>query len=879
MVTPPFTGLPATDLTHGRLVYQKPVPELEILHPGDHVIATNSCSSYGIEKTSGSIVQAKKNSQLTVGATGDLYLKFGQFLLKGGPQGLAVRTRYTSFLLPEGAIALVDADAKAPTKIVMLDDTAGNGALVVAAGDTHILHKGERLIAEGISVPLVNSEDRASTAAAIAKATEKANELALGKNAIDQAPKGANQPNNGIAAVPSSGIPANVGVSGGPAGSPIAANQPGPAIAAANAVAPKVATAGGLPVPLDASGSPMGIVGPGGRVMGANDAPHHHPSHHYGYGGSYRPRRISMAKHGVSGRQVHHAGRAPMIAAVPHRLSHQIASHQPAKRYLAHGSTANHRRTLGGSAVAYGHRHHSHAGAYAVAHQSPSLHQSLVANVYLNSSNGDANDSTVANGQRAGIAAAGARVGQRPTARASAGTSVVAGNLGVAGANANSNRAAGFAASGVDVGKPGLALNSAIASAAANSGAPAVAQRFFKGDAGDDEAVATQTKHVKVKQVIAPHAVALTKAQTKHAHILAKLPATETKVIVTTSSVELSKLIATNPLVHCTIPGMKRKLEVPGGLKKNEGLAKRLNGAQSSLPRAKGKDLISMSMLPVEGDVHQTTNAGASDKVAKAPRKDKHHIARVPKPAQADQGSHLKEVVRPPQVARAPQRSHLKPVAFSATPANVAGAAKAQQQSSASSAGAQDASLVALSGNKFRLSNGPALFHPNTTSTVELPVGTVSAGAGSVVYLAIQDHVIHIIDLRDASSKSVTVDYAGHHFTMNPGFELCVLDVDADQAGDFIMSDGLARRDMRIFSFADGKYVVASDVSVGSALLGLPRLGDLHRSTAIADKALLASLIKMAACLSIVLDPTRGPYTAAANSTEQLTDSARVNTY
>ena len=143
-----MTVLPPTDTTRGRIVYQKIPPPRETLKPGDNVVATNACTAFTVEGLPQSYVQATGGSHFEVGDNFAIALSQGQLLLRGSGPGISVKTGLAQFIIPDGAIALIEGEPGHPTRFTLLSDPSNTGVLALADGNTYTVKAGEKLVAQ-----------------------------------------------------------------------------------------------------------------------------------------------------------------------------------------------------------------------------------------------------------------------------------------------------------------------------------------------------------------------------------------------------------------------------------------------------------------------------------------------------------------------------------------------------------------------------------------------------------------------------------------------------------------------------------------------------------------------------------------------------------
>jgi hypothetical protein len=718
----PFANLPPTDFTHGRNLWLKPQPELQTLKPGDKVITYNACIGYKIEGDEDSYVQSSRGAQFDV-ADGDVIdLHKGQILVRGGAEAVSVNTGIASSIVPAGAIALVEASGNAPTVITLLDDPSKIGTLVFFNGNSYMLRKGERLIAQG-PLPIV----------------------------------------------------------------------PQPGLAAGSGAA--IANAGGA-----------------------------HPA-----------RRTLASTHGRNG--------GPLVASLPQPHYHnghyaKVPNNQPVYQPAPKGVQNNQMPGV----VSYGFiRHHS----------------------------------TVNKPQ---VASAGNQAGQSGNSTDT--------NKDLATANLDADTQAQIKRL-VDIEQPHPGDLSGSGAQGGGAAAPG-------SGAGAGGGTAAPT--------------------------------------VATVSVPLGAVMASSNLVACASPKIRQQLGVGGwgggaggtepkkGQGGQEGLAEKYKGARTSLPQpVKRTAVVSSLPRPIVPAVFTSHTAVAptpqpmalsldavlpSFATAQPAAPTGRQLPSLPLAANyagrsaADisaiyqtvaryQGKALpvpqpqalsKTVADPQAIASAYKQdldasdrddSHLQAVAWQAPTDSLSGGAHTTE----------GGGLVRVSDGVYKLDRGGAYVSPAEAARVDIPGGSVFVGGHNTVYISVEKRITRVMDLHDSSAKSVRVVYNQHLLPLYPGAELNIVDADQVHAGDVIMSDGIGRREMRILSFEEGGFVVVDDFSITNALANVPRLKELYRSDAKEDRASVAAMLKMAAILSYMYDPVKGPFTAAAIAPTALAETLNMQVW
>lgn len=93
-------------------------------------------------------MQATGGSHFEVGDNYAIALSQGQLLLRGSGPGISVKTGLAQFIIPDGAIALVEGEPGHPTRFTLLSDPSNTGVLALADGNTYTVKAGEKLIAQ-----------------------------------------------------------------------------------------------------------------------------------------------------------------------------------------------------------------------------------------------------------------------------------------------------------------------------------------------------------------------------------------------------------------------------------------------------------------------------------------------------------------------------------------------------------------------------------------------------------------------------------------------------------------------------------------------------------------------------------------------------------
>lgn len=393
---------------------------------------------------------------------------------------------------------------------------------------------------------------------------------------------------------------------------------------------------------------------------------------------------------------------------------------------------------------------------------------------------------------------------------------------------------------------------------------------------------------------------------------------------VGTTSVPLERVIASSDLVQCSAPRIRHQLGVhgagSGGGPKNEGIAEKYKGARTSLPHpvqpvapVAWLPLPALPVMPVADNSTanpqpKSLNVQAENPMPQSPVASNDGWQLPALPLSANYGTRRGPDVSAIYAAVARYQSVPMPMPMPAPQtigasvpdaAEVAAAFKqaldtgmtdsshyqavawqAPAVSPATGFGTADGDgLVRVSNGVYKLDSGDAFITPAEASRVDVPGASVFIGGHNCVFISVERRITRIMDLNDTTAKSVRVVYKQHLLPLYPGSELSIVDADQQRAGDIIMSDGIGRREMRILAFEDSSFVVIDDFSLTNAISNIPRLSDLYRSQSKEDRAYVASILKMAAILSYMYDPVKGPFTAATIPARGLAETLNMQTW
>lgn len=165
--------------------------------------------------------------------------------------------------------------------------------------------------------------------------------------------------------------------------------------------------------------------------------------------------------------------------------------------------------------------------------------------------------------------------------------------------------------------------------------------------------------------------------------------------------------------------------------------------------------------------------------------------------------------------------------------------------------------------NHYRLAEGQVLVQSDSAVSVDTPHGTVLVQPGSAAVVSVDKDLVRVLDLSDKSANDVRLVVGKNSITLRPGQEVAVMSSGVRDVRKLITGDGIGRRRMRILPGGDKLNIVVNDFSVVDALGRHPMLKQLRASRDKRDRDTLSDIMKVAAALSMTLDRTRGPYSAA----------------
>src|SRR5262249_29149486 len=170
------------------------------------------------------------------------------------------------------------------------------------------------------------------------------------------------------------------------------------------------------------------------------------------------------------------------------------------------------------------------------------------------------------------------------------------------------------------------------------------------------------------------------------------------------------------------------------------------------------------------------------------------------------------------------------------------------------------AKLTQKAQNWYVLETGTALLESAKLTRIDTGLGSVIAETGAAVLICSEANLTRILNLSDRTSGDVKALFGQSIVDLQPGAEASLVHAARKDAADLVMSDGMARRKVRVIELSGNEFIVKAQVSLVLALSKHPLLAMIRRSTQKGDRALVAELLKTAAGVYMTADRTGGPY-------------------
>jgi hypothetical protein len=157
------------------------------------------------------------------------------------------------------------------------------------------------------------------------------------------------------------------------------------------------------------------------------------------------------------------------------------------------------------------------------------------------------------------------------------------------------------------------------------------------------------------------------------------------------------------------------------------------------------------------------------------------------------------------------------------------------------------------------LEAGDALISASKQVQVVAGDASVRIQPGSVVLVTRTGNTVKIRNLCENSTSSVKLEVGGRVVAINAGQELIV--ASSSSISKEIKAESIGRRRLKMFDISSSQSISRCDVSLVSLMQNADVLRRIVNSNNAGDRALVARLIKIAACLGQITN-YRGAYSS-----------------